>query len=96
MTEKRCSKCREIKPIDEFCRDRSSKDGRFCHCRDCRRRYNEANRERRREYNQQYYREHRSRYLAYKHRYYWDNTEKILEQNREYKKRKRREKNQNL
>lgn len=34
-TEKRCSKCGEIKPLDAFAKQRSRKDGRRSHCRSC-------------------------------------------------------------
>ena len=38
MTEtKRCSKCGEVKPLEEFRRDRSKKQGRRSRCRECER-----------------------------------------------------------
>ena len=38
MTEtKRCSKCGEVKPLEEFRRDRSKKLGRRSRCRECER-----------------------------------------------------------
>lgn len=46
MTEttetKRCSKCGEVKPLEEFRRDRSKKLGRFPQCRECERQYERA------------------------------------------------------
>ena len=36
---KRCSKCGEVKPLEEFRRDRSRKLGRFPQCRECERQY---------------------------------------------------------
>ena len=46
MTEttatKRCSKCGEVKPLEEFRRDRSRKLGRFSQCRECVRQYERA------------------------------------------------------
>jgi hypothetical protein len=33
--EKRCSVCRQTKPLSAFNRDRSRRDGRQGHCRDC-------------------------------------------------------------
>lgn len=43
MTEtKRCSKCGEVKPLEEFHRDRSRKLGRFPQCRECERQYERA------------------------------------------------------
>lgn len=32
---KRCSKCGEVKPLEEFRRDRSKKLGRYSRCREC-------------------------------------------------------------
>ena len=74
MTEtKRCSKCGEVKPLEEFRRDRSKKLGRRSRCRECERRseriYQPRSTAHRREYpllrdrawlDQQYSREFRS------------------------------------
>jgi hypothetical protein len=35
MTVKICSICEEEKPLDQFCRDRSSRDGHSHRCRSC-------------------------------------------------------------
>ena len=34
---KRCSRCGEVKPLEEFPLDRTSSDGRFSHCLACKR-----------------------------------------------------------
>ncbi len=39
MKEKRCSKCGETKPIEEFHRAKVIKDGRRGHCKECRKEY---------------------------------------------------------
>jgi hypothetical protein len=36
---KRCSGCTELKPVDDFHRDRLKRDGRASRCKDCRRRH---------------------------------------------------------
>lgn len=36
---KRCSRCRQQKPLDDFNRNARSRDGRFSYCRDCHRDY---------------------------------------------------------
>ena len=36
---KRCSKCKEVKALTEFCQDRSTQDGRARSCRLCRQKY---------------------------------------------------------
>lgn len=47
---KKCSTCREVKPLDSFNRDASKKDGRVYRCKECRRvyasRYRENNKDR--------------------------------------------------
>ena len=45
MTDKKCSKCGEIKPLDEFHRRNSSKDRLRCHCKLCQQAANKAWRE---------------------------------------------------
>ena len=35
MTEKRCSKCKELKPISEFWKDRRAKSGLMAYCKAC-------------------------------------------------------------
>ncbi len=45
--EKRCSSCRETKPLSAFNRDRSRKDGRQPYCRDCQHRLKAAYRAKR-------------------------------------------------
>ena len=40
MTEtKRCSKCGKVKPLEEFRRNRTLKQGRYPQCRECERQY---------------------------------------------------------
>lgn len=34
-SEKKCSKCKEVKPLDAFCQKADRKDGRNSHCRAC-------------------------------------------------------------
>jgi len=35
LKSKRCSRCGEMKPVDEFCLQRSSRDGLHYYCRPC-------------------------------------------------------------
>jgi hypothetical protein len=68
-TLKRCSKCGELKPLDQFTKDRTNADGRRTQCKECKHkdeneRY-QQNAERKREYRQQ-------------------NAERIRERQREY------------
>jgi hypothetical protein len=35
MSQKRCSKCKEVKLISEFNKDKSKKDGHYYQCKEC-------------------------------------------------------------
>lgn len=35
MQEKKCSRCKQVKPLEEFCKNRSTKDGYYSYCRTC-------------------------------------------------------------
>lgn len=35
VSSKTCKKCGKSKPAEDFCKQRKSKDGLFCYCRDC-------------------------------------------------------------
>lgn len=39
MKYKKCSKCKLLKPISEFHKDKYKKDGLTCWCKDCKRKY---------------------------------------------------------
>ncbi|HEY9557770.1 MAG TPA: hypothetical protein VIR58_13615 [Acidimicrobiales bacterium] len=43
LTHKRCSKCRQRKPLEDFNRLTRSRDGRQSYCRECNRAYHYAN-----------------------------------------------------
>lgn len=47
---KRCYKCKETKPYDEFHKSSSSKDGRRKACKECKKIINKMDREKRRDY----------------------------------------------
>jgi hypothetical protein len=49
MTNKNCNKCKESKPLDQFDKDKTSKDGRYFYCKDCRKPWNKKYQARRRE-----------------------------------------------
>jgi len=56
---KKCTKCKEEKPLEEFNKDKEKKDGRRSACKECSKQYYENNREKiieqRKGYNKQYY-----------------------------------------
>lgn len=39
IISKRCSKCKEVKPVLKFNKDKNKKSGYRCHCKLCRKRY---------------------------------------------------------
>ena len=81
---KRCSKCEEEKPLEEFHKHKRSKDGRRSSCKECQKQWRENNKEKRREYNKQYREKNREKILEQKKQYYDNNKEKILEQQKQY------------
>lgn len=50
MTEKRCPRCKETKPITEFGKDKRNKNGLNVYCKTCKKKYNDEQREYRIEY----------------------------------------------
>ena len=92
MEMKQCSKCKEIKPISEFGRCKTSRGGYYPSCRACRKKYYEAtdqrgkarekyrqNPEKAREHTRQYYRAHPEKYKEYRAKYFAKYREKFRE-----------------
>lgn len=69
VTEKRCSRCGETKPVDGFHRNRSQRDGLGSWCKECHRAYNEAHREKRNACHRAYREAHREKRNAYSRSY---------------------------
>lgn len=59
MQSKRCTKCRDVKPVSSFVRDCSRRDGLTLQCKKCFRAYREAHREEYRAYSRAYREAHR-------------------------------------
>ncbi len=95
MKKKKCSKCKEIKPLNEFHKDRTRKDGYQYECKICRRQYYEEHREELKQQSKQYRDNHREEKKEYA-RQYWrahidkikkyqdDHKEEIKEYNKQY------------
>lgn len=81
---KRCSKCREWKHVDQFHRSASSTDGHACYCRPCSlqasRLYHTNNKDRRNDRSRRYYRENKEKMNELSRLYYQKNREATLEQ----------------
>lgn len=73
MTSKACTRCREVKPLTEYHRDKNRKDGRVTRCKRCRQ-IDKA----------EYYSQNRETLLAYKAEYYSRNRDDVLARKAEY------------
>lgn len=83
-TLKRCSKCREEKPRDQFHKNKTASDGLHNQCKTCRSTYRAEHKEELREYKQRYRAENREAILESKRQYYAANAERLGERQREY------------
>lgn len=86
---KPCIGCGEVKPLDEYHRDRSKPDGRVSRCKTCvaehHRRYCEANRDKVQERHRRYREANRDKRLESQRRYCEANRDKRLESHRRYR-----------
>ena len=96
---KRCSKCGEEKPLEAFSRSTAGKDGLQSHCKQCKARYREENRDKIRqsgrehylknreatlERHKRYYEQNREKHAALTKRYYEENRERLLAWQKQY------------
>ena len=81
---KTCTRCHGTKPLDEFDRDRTHKDGLSSRCSDCRLAYRKATRQQRNQ-SQRAYRQANRELIAEQRRAYREaNREQINQQERSY------------
>jgi hypothetical protein len=80
-TSKRCPRCQWVRPLEDFGRDKSKRDGLQTRCRACRfetsRNYRAANRERKAECDRNYRAANRERRAEYSRNYSAANPDKI-------------------
>jgi len=85
---KRCTKCGEEKPLEEFNKDRCAHDGLYSWCKPCkkesRRRHYEENLEQFTESRRRRYGENRERELDGVRKYHEENREQVLAGHRRY------------
>ena len=74
---KKCSKCKEEKPLEEFNKCKSTKDGRQSICKECRKQYRENNKEKIREWNKQYSENNKEKKREYNKQYRENNRERL-------------------
>lgn len=84
MQSKRCSKCREVKPVSSFGRDRSRRDGLYPQCKKCCSYYREVHREEHRAYSRAYHKAHRDEISDSQRAYRESHREKIGAYQRAY------------
>ena len=80
---KKCSKCGEVKPLNEFYENRRTKGGRESSCKKCKAEYQYENKERIANYQKEN--------KEYKKKYRQDNQERIKNYNKEYKQKHKKE-----
>ena len=80
-----CSKCHEIKTVDNFCKCKSCKDGINNKCIECVRKYYENNKEEIIERTRQRYESNKEKISNYKRQWYENNKEEILDHNHQYR-----------
>ena len=96
VTHKVCSKCGELKDINEFHAHKRTSDGHRSKCKECRKKYREENKEQIKEYNKKwreenkeqikkYREENREQRKEYNKKYYEENKEQKKEYDKKYR-----------
>lgn len=93
--QKTCSACGKTKPLREFHKDKTKKDGHTSTCKECAiarsRKWNTDNRERQQERSRRYYQENKERIKQTVRRYVENNRDKVLAAKRKYYKAHRKQ-----
>ena len=91
VTEKRCTKCGEVKQFSEFSKSKRHKDGMSYRCKTCKAKYYQEHKVDIAKQRAQYYQEHKSEYAKYQIRWREENREKLeIYQQKPYAKRGKR------
>lgn len=95
VAEKRCNRCSLVKPINEFDKDKSKKDGFRAICKECRvelrRKYYKEHKDEVLKKMREYYDKHKEGKLKYSEEYYEKHKEQILKKKKEYREKHRDE-----
>ena len=86
MNEQECSKCKVVKPLDAFHRDKKRASGRRASCKQCRQQRYQENREKDIERAKQHYQDNKEMKLAYQHEYNRKNRKERQDYRRNRKK----------
>lgn len=90
MSDKQCTKCGQVKSLEEFCRAKKGKDGRAAQCKECDRRWRQRNTERLRAYERQRHKDNPNRSLEYKRKRRQEKAEELREYQRLYRQRNKK------
>jgi hypothetical protein len=82
---KKCSKCGIEKSLEEFSKDKSSKDGYISHCKECIKKYQEKNKDKIKEQRKKYKEENKDKIKESDKKYRVDNKEQIKKYQEENK-----------
>lgn len=85
MNSKQCTKCKQIKNIDKFTKDKQQKDGHSCYCVACRKEINIKNKEKRKIRDAKYFSENKEWISKKRKASYQKNKETILLDIKEYR-----------
>ena len=87
---KRCTKCGEVKPLSEFCKDKIRKDGHTVWCKECKKKSNQewyaVNSEEQNKKSQDWWRAHSQKINRYRQKKYAANPEKFKEAQKKWQK----------
>jgi len=82
--EKRCHKCKAIKPLDDFHKLTKSKDGHQSKCKDCKKQYQLQNKQRKSNKDKQRYSQNKEVIKKRTNQYYHENIEVVRERRKVY------------
>jgi hypothetical protein len=88
ILQKQCNKCPEngLQDINNFPKDRHSKDGFYLTCKECLKKYYQANKEHKKAQVEAYRQAYKEQYQIYSQRYREKNQEKVRDTGRRYRK----------
>jgi hypothetical protein len=81
---KKCAKCKINKPIIEFYKNKSHKDGLKSECKDCTKAWRMTNKERLNNYQKKYYQLEKEGLKRSRQKFYLDHKEEILNYSKQY------------
>jgi len=79
--QKKCTKCKKIKELSEFCKNKHRKDGLDCWCKSCKKQYCDYHKEESAEYRQT----HKKEIVAYNKEYRQAHKAEIAESDKKYR-----------